>query len=367
MILKLLLFPLKFFFYPWYLRWIFRLPWFVFAAIAVWLGFLASDSNDDYRAELIDADVLIAQGAPGTTALSTWNATTDVTPNDEVNVLGLYFTALPETRFEASGRSRDIIFLADDQGREVKAVLVATASQISQLRAQLQAQSAGGDRFPVTVNGTLNRDAAWSVAIRSRMMALGVPAANELVVIEPFIGTRTAAITRGAERARSTAALIAGIATLFGLLAVMKIIWALFMRRRSSDTQSQMSGSDAQAARTATVPTRHISPSADSPEQASPWAQFKPQDRTDEPKQISRIVKPQAMGQTGAVGQPKAKPRTETLSDSTLPLPVFKSVFPGGGSSFRYKSADQIIRQAFGTVSTLKASTASIAMRKLEK
>jgi hypothetical protein len=33
--------------------------------------------------------------------------------------------------------------------------------------------------------------------------------------------------------------------------------------------------------------------------------------------------------------------------------PVFKSVFPGGGSAFRYKTADQIVLQYFGTLSML--------------
>jgi len=34
----------------------------------------------------------------------------------------------------------------------------------------------------------------------------------------------------------------------------------------------------------------------------------------------------------------------------------YKSVFPGGGSGFRFKTADQIIREAFGTLSTLKSA-----------
>jgi hypothetical protein len=34
--------------------------------------------------------------------------------------------------------------------------------------------------------------------------------------------------------------------------------------------------------------------------------------------------------------------------------PLFISVFPGGGSSFRFESANEIILQSFGNLSTLK-------------
>jgi len=195
-----------------------------------------------------------------------------------------------------------------------------------------------------------------------------VPSANDLVVIEPYIGSRASAVYTTAENTLIKVIALSGLAALLGFVAFIKMLLAMVRGRRSSATQSQMSGRDAKVARQQKRPTQKAVPIGNASD-VSPWGKFQPQDRSsnasDSPAAKSnRMVKPQTGVPAKSVikGQVKPQSKSQATSAKTTvrtdkPLASdFKSVFPMGGSGFRFKSADQIIRQSFGTLSSLAPS-----------
>lgn len=340
---------IKFFLYPWYIRWIFRLPWIVYLGLGAWAGYFAYQEYENYRFNVFEAGYQASEGAPDPTPLSKWNGVSDVYSNDEVHVAGLYFEALPQGRFDPVGLERGFILLADDLGREVKAALVVMPDDLPRLQRQLEAQG-GGDRIAVNVNGTLSRNSDWASSIATELFVMNLPGSPDLVVIEPFIGNRADALHDAAEKTFGTVTVFGALAGLLAVFGVAKLLAASGARRESSEHQSQKSGREVQAEKQAKQPRQKALPTGNAPG-ASPWGTFQPQPRaTDTSKQSSRMVKPQAPAQ--ATANTEKPERGETAEIPTEP--AFKSVFPGGGSAFRFKSADQIIMQTFGTRSRLK-------------
>lgn len=326
---------LKFFLFPWYIRWIFRLPWIVYLGLAIWVGNIAYQEYQNYRFNVFEAGYQASEPVPDPTPLSKWNGASDVFSNDEVHVSGLYFEALPQGRFDPLGLEQGFILLADDLGREVKAALVVLPRDLPNLQRQLEAQGEG-DRIAVTVNGTLSRNSEWARSIDTELLVMNIPGPPDLVVIEPFLGNRADALSDAAEKTFGTVTVFGALAGLLGLIGVAKLLRSNARRRKSSAHQSQKSGRDVAADRDEPQPTQIVPPS-NHPPAASPWGSFEPQPRTSDAR----------------------TPVREKVEDTPL-IPEFKSVFPGGGSAFRFKSADQIIRQSFGRRTGLKPTTKPI-------
>ena len=342
----------------------FRLHWAIFFGLALGVGYLGYQEYQTAELNFARASERIAQGAPDATPLSKWNATTDVDADGEVNVQGLYFPGLQSGSIDPFGPRRAFIMLADDLGREVKAVLVVHPNDLPQLQSEL-AQQGRGDRIPVTVNGAFSQSAEWADLIWTELFVMDVPRADDVVILEPYLGSRAAAINEEAENSLLVAIGIAVIAGFFALVAVAKLLFG----GKSAATQSQRSAKAVHAAREAKTPSQKAPPTKaptnktlpnktppnNGAPAASPWGSFQPQPRAGGPAKPSPskgMVKPQSEAQLKA----KKKPRQSTKTSEEEPQPDFKSVFPGGGSSFRYKSADQIIRQSFGTFSAPKLS-----------
>ncbi|MCF2872990.1 hypothetical protein L0664_18145 [Octadecabacter sp. G9-8] len=356
--LKLILMPfiavfviLRTIFFPWYLRWFFHLNWTLYFACAAAVGFFAYTVYEEYRLNVAEAELRVRDAAPATTLLSQWSQS-DIGDYDEVSVQGLYFAALPQGTFDRTGGERAYILLADDLGREVKAALVVMPSELSRLTRQLAAQG-GGDAVEVTVGGTLNSNATWDSAIRIQMQMRNLPAADDLMVIEPFLGPRTEALFADADDSFNLVIIFGGLAGLLVVLGIGKYGLGLGTGRRSSATQSQMSARDVQAQRQAKSPSRKALPAADN---VSPWDSFDPQDSNVARPTPTQNTRPKA--QKATPGKPLPKPQGKrtappAATDAPPLQPPFKSVFPGGGSGFRFKSADEIIKQSFGTLSTL--------------
>lgn len=355
MIFKLLALPLRIvffilaaFLFPRFLRWIFRLPWVVYIALAAGAGYFAFQEYNTFQANVVRADAQIAQGIPPATPLSKWDRASDVGANDEVNVQGIYFAGLPTGTFTSVGLNYAFVLLADDQGREVKAVLVVRPDDLPALQRRLAQQDAR-ERTPVTVNGTYTSNSFWYDAVRDELRAMNAPMARNIVIIEPFMTPRAEEIMT---RAQDTIGAAVVLGALAGLLAFWGLIRLLVgVGRKSSATQSQKSARQVQAERQAKQPSQKARPTGNAPE-ASPWGTFKPQTRPNgspDPTSASRMVKPQSPNQPKPQTKSKAPPK-----DAPAPQPEFESVFPGGGSGFRFKSADEIIRQSFGTLSSLQ-------------
>ena len=340
---------LKFFLYPWYIRWIFRLPWIVYIGLAAWVGYLAYQEYEIYRFNVFEAGYQASEGVPDPTPLSKWNSVSNVYSNDEVHVSGLYFRALPQGKFDPIGLERGFILLADDQGREVKAALVVRPDDLPRLQRQLEAQG-DGERIAVNVNGTLSRSSDWLSSIETELRVMNLPGSPELVVIQPFLGDRADALHDAAEKTFGMVSVLGGLAGILAFLGVAKLLLSSNARSKSSEHQSQKSGQEVHEDRQDKQPMQKDLPTGDAPT-ASPWGSFQPQPRdTGAKTQPSRMVKPQPPGQAKAK---TTKPKREEVA--TIPAePAFKSVFPGGGSAFRFKTADQIIKQTFGARSGLK-------------
>ncbi|SMX39737.1 hypothetical protein [Octadecabacter ascidiaceicola] len=344
----------KLFLYPWYIRWIFRLPWIVYIGLAAWVGYLAYQEYENYRFNVIEAEYQASESVPDPTPLSKWNRDTDVYSNDEVHVSGLYFSALPQGEFDPIGLERGFILLADDQGREVKAVLAVRPSELPRLQSQLEAQG-NGDRIAVNVNGTLSRSRDWLSAIEAELSVMNLPGSPELVVIKPFLGNRADALHDAAEKTFGMVSVLGGLAGVLAILGVSKLLISRSAKSKASEHQSQKSGREVQAEKQAAQANQNIGLPDEAPA-ASPWGTFQPQPRnTDASGKASRMVKPQTPAHEMA-GRGKSKREKD---DAKPAEPEYKSVFPGGGSAFRFKTADEIIKQSFGVRSGLKSSETS--------
>lgn len=325
-------------FLPWYLRWIFRLNWKIYVGLALGAGYFAYTEFEDYRFNMLEAEQRVQEDPPALTPLSQWT-TADIGNYNEVNVAGLYFSALPQGEFDRIGGTQGFIMLADDLGREVKAILAVRPDDLGRLRSQMAAQG-NGDRVAVVVGGILNRTAEWDGAIRTELLALNLPAAQNLVVIEPFVGRRADAIYRKAERTIGPVWVFGALAGLLAALGLGKR--AIEMGERTSlATQSKRPARGLQDAKKTKTPTQKAMPNSGNEAAPSPWG----------------VSDAQAFGATFRPQTAKSKELPKPIkTEVTPPIPAFKSTFPGGGSGFRFKSADEIIRQSFGTLSALKTT-----------
>ncbi|MGJ8610897.1 MAG: hypothetical protein ACSHWY_07375 [Octadecabacter sp.] len=339
--MKLLLLPfrvvfflLRAFFFPWYLRWIFRMHWSIYFVVAIGIGTLAYQEHQTYLFNQLEAELQIADGPPDVIPLSKWSDADNAPYNDEVTIRGIYFAALGVGEFDPTGLSREFILLADDQGREIKAVLVAQPQDIAQLQRQLAAQGTG-DRIPVTVNGVLNTSSDWETQINAQLRAMNIPTADDVVVVEPFIGNRADAISDAANKTFGSVLVFGSIAGLLAFIGILKFLFG--MARRGTKSMAKARKETQRAKQPVEKPQPGVTP------EASPWGTFQP-------------TAPVPAAPPKNATKPKKKTRRRVTQADALPVqPQFKSVFPGGGLGFRFKSADEIVLQFFGTLSTVTA------------
>lgn len=352
-IFKLVFFPLILGF------WLFRLPWIIYFAVAGAVGYFAYLEYENYRFNVFEAEFNVVAGVPDPTPLSEWDMSSDVTLNDELNIQGLYFSELSQGSFTPLGTEKAFILLADERGREIKVALVVRPAEISTLRRSLEDQGTGNS-IPVTVNGFLIRNRIWAESMESALTRMNIPRADNFVLIEPILGHRETFIHRRAEDSIGSALVLGALAGALAFYGVIRFLISLGGARKTTTAQA---ANRKRAAGRSKQPTQKPVPAKKSAE-ASPWGTFKPQD--------DNIARPPAIPPNQA---PDVRPKPATspasakrLSPPTLPrgtaamptAPDFKSVFPGGGSSFKFKTADQIIRQSFGTLSTTRANARAL-------
>ena len=155
--LKLILMPfvaifllLRTIFFPWYLRWIFKLPAVVYVALGVWLGVLASSAYDDYLIERRAAEIQAVE-ACRTVCLHPNGMTRRRAMEMRSMLVPCIFKGCRTGLISNNGFERAFLQLADDLGREVKVVLVVAPSETAELRRLLERQGAvirlsGGQR-----------------------------------------------------------------------------------------------------------------------------------------------------------------------------------------------------------------------------
>ncbi|MBU2992072.1 hypothetical protein Q4555_16200 [Octadecabacter sp. 1_MG-2023] len=321
-------------FLPWYLRWLFKLPWVVYIALAIWVGSLAYSEYENYLFARLEAEIQSSNDAPTATLLSDWTPQ-DVTSYGEVHIEGLYFSDLPIGQMEVDGNAYSFVLLADDQGEGVKAVLVVEPDALLRLERYLAAQTTGNN-ISVAINGQLSRNQTWAADVDAGLARMGVPRAAGILVIEPFMGDRRGSIFARADDAMATTATLAGIAAILALIGGLR----LFFGKTDAVKHHAAQVKNRKRATTQAQQPNHKPLPTSKPAEASPWGTFKPQDNPMKPAKA-----------------PQPNPKATKPDDVVIPAePAFESVFPGGGSGFRIKTADEIIRQSFGTLSTLSGA-----------
>ena len=323
MILKILLLP-------------FRFNWMIYLSLALGAGYVANQNYNSYSANIINAKFQIAEGPPDPMPLSEWNISYDIFTNGEVNITGVYLPSLDQGRFNLFGAKWGFISLVDEKVGVVSAVLVARPNNIGLIERQLVAQGSG-ERILVTVNGTLNQNSEWADVIWKELSVMDIPISDDLVVIEPFTGKRAELIYGAAEKKISTVIIFVGLAGFLVLLALLRFR----IKRKSWVKKSQVTFREALSAGQKNPRSQRLAPS-NGLIVTSPWGTS--EEQAGLPPPIANIqVKSQNI----------ITPLCLHIAELEV-QPPFISVFPGGGSSFRFKSADEIILETFGTISTLK-------------
>ncbi|MCF2905712.1 hypothetical protein L0666_12005 [Octadecabacter sp. CECT 8868] len=318
-------------FLPWYLRWLFKLPWVVYIALAIWVGSLAYSEYENHLFARLEAENQGSDNVPAATRLSDWTPQ-DVTSYGEVHIEGLYFSDLPIGQIDVGGSERLFVLLADDEGQGVAAVLVVEPDSLQQLERYLAAQTTG-ENISVAINGQLSRNQVWAADVDAGLARMGVPRSTGVLVIEPFMGNRRGYIFERADETMAVAVALAGIAAFLALIGGLRMFLGKADAAKRNAAQAK---NRERAAAQAQQPSQKASP-VSQPTEVSPWGTFKPQGTT-------------AIAAT--TQRPSPRPSKPDDVDIAVELP-FESVFPGGGSGFRFKTTDEIIRQSFGTLSTL--------------
>ena len=314
----------------------FRLNWMIYLSLALGAGYVANQDYYSYSANIINAKFQIVEGPSDPIPLSKWNISYDIFNNGEVNITGVYLPFLGQDRFDLFWVKWGFISWADEKVGEVSAVPVARPDNIGLIRRQLVAQGSG-ERILVTANGTLNQSSEWTDVIRKELSVKDILISDDLVVIEPFIGKRAKLIFGAAEKTISTVIIFGGLAGFLVLLSLLKF-WTkrkLWVKKSQAKFREALAAGQKNPRSQRSAPSNGLivtSPWVTSEEQAGP---------------------PPPIANTQVKSQNIITPLCLHIAELEV-QPPFTSVFLGGGSSFRFKSADEIILEAFGTISTLK-------------
>jgi len=298
------------------------LPWWAYALIALSLGNLALDQHAGYQSRVMAAERAILAGPPPARTTTAMDTRLRSDPFQEMQVIGNIRADLGVGQIEGTVPKSYIVLDAPERTGPVVAVMFVGSAKQAGL-ADLVAGS--NDLGRVTAQG-FRRTLDWST-VSGQLRLQGVR--REVVLMEAIVGNRATALRDEASGDLPFIYVLGGLAAVSGLVAYLR--YSKWRGRRAAKrprpTPTQVPNPAPQSATAATpfVPAASPSRPAAVP-QASPWA-------------------------TGT------RTTSTTFADPPVdpesPLPEFESVFPGGGSGFRFKTADEIIRQSFGTVSTL--------------
>ena len=313
-------------------RFLFRLiPWWVFAIAAISLVPLAVEEADAYREARLDQVDAMADGPPSPAKVTTFHPARDAGPLGEVAITGALRADLGILELPGDGIDHRAIIMGEGEGPLI-AILMPRA-EADQLLTEIVSGTDGTGR--ITLRGFLTD--ARRTDVRLALERQGVRRAT-IHVVAPYTGDRAAALQGQVQDALIELALLAGLALLFAGLAA----WRLRSWRQRRAAKQRRQPREARPSRASEPDTAFADPS---PWEAAPgpWAAAA---TTPVP-----LDAPPDMPVDGG----------ETL-EKALDLrppnaaPEFQSVFPGGGSGFRFKTADEIIRQSFGTLTTLAPS-----------
>ena len=311
------------------------MPWWGFAFLAISFGLGTIPSVAEYRAAQSDASFAINEGPPAVVDITNFNPNRDIGYFDEVHINGQILANWNILRFGGEGTDYDGIVLGNGDTGVPMAVLMFESASSGQPINQLISGATIENR--VSVQGFLTNVRRSEV---ERQLTRQGYSGQNVLVIEPFFETRSGIIADKVGTVRFALLFSAGATLLFTLLAVWRFrSWR--KRRAAKKSRNAAKRATAQPAIPMSTP--------------APAGKPQPSAKTTNPWGGKQKPKPQSQTPV-AQPAPRPKPVAEPEPELTVATSEFQSVFPGGGSGFRFKTTDEIVREYFGTLTRISQS-----------
>lgn len=311
------------------------IPWWLFAAFALGLVPAAFQAVDDYfvsTSERALADVL---GPPTPAKLSAFDPRRDAGPLDEIAVSGLLRADVGLIALPGDGTDHRVVFMGGQGAAPLIAILLDGARAEDTLTQIVDGSDSAGR---IILRGFVTSERRGDIQLQLDRVGLD---ARPLYVVDPYVGDRGAALDGKVQDALIFACVFAGIVAACFALAVWR--FRRWRKRRVARRAARQVNVSPPAQNSSTTPPPRGEASRPPRTRApkSPWG-----GAIDAPSE------------SVFEGTPPIPDDPPPLDPSVLPKQerAFESVFPGGGSGFRFKTADEIIRQSFGTVTLLSPS-----------
>ncbi len=287
---------------------------------------------DEYRAVQVEEFYALNEGPPAATALESFNANQHIGYLDEVHVEGQILANFGVLRLHGEGADYDGIVLGTTDGVPRAVVLFDSLSSDREIN-QLISTATADNRVAVRGFVTSTRRTEVEREITRRGFS-----GRAVLTVEPFFGSRTAAINAQVQDAQILFFIVTGVAALFAVLA----LWRFRRWRKRRAAKKLRRAAKRGQPLPATPPQTAVKPQPkpQKSQPATPWGT---------PQQPPQHPRPTPAART----KPHPEPEASTQA------PPFKSVFPGGGSGFRFKTSDEIVRQYFGTITNISRSNSS--------
>ena len=319
MLRAIILFPFRLIrglFYPWYVRWIFALPWWILGVLAILLGSYMAQAVPEALATNAAVKMAQSDDPPTLRALHEFDPRRDVTVQGEVNIAATYDGSVGVITIDLTGPDMVAVPLFAKGRPEVAAIAYALTSQEAELLTYLSSQGAGA-RHAVQVSGNLRQDGAFFEAARAALAQNGLRSSQALVTMRPYLDGRQTGL--GNQQLGQWIWLGAGGL----LLAILTVATVRNFRSRGGTTRESIRmAAPVTKARTTKAPTTKALPG-----KWSPWG---------------GSVQPQPSAATPPA-LPTAKPAPAAKPD---PVPVAKPRITSSG--YRARTAEEIVREVFG-------------------
>lgn len=309
-------------------------PWWMFAIFAFFMGSLTVPFYEDYRAVQTEQQFALSEGPPTVVDIIDFRADRDAGYLDEVHISGRVLASLGILRFGGEGTDYDGVVLGGENDMPEAVLLFETLSSERDINALIASADINSR---VVVQGFITSDRRSDV---EREITRRGYSGRDILIVEPYLGNRAGVIGEIVQDTQIGFYIVAGMTALFALMTVWR--FRRWRKRRAIKRLGESAKYGQKKPATALAEKAKQALAA----QANPWGNTAQKTATNTvPKS-----KPIAQSKPGPKRMPEPEP------DLPIEFSTFKSVFPDGGSAFRFKSADEIVRQYFGSLTTITRS-----------
>lgn len=294
------------------------LPWWAYLAASLFLGGTAFTVWQETEIRAADAEAEILGGPPTPLKVGDYFGYAQNSPFEEVRLAGVIRADLGVGQVEGTVPKTYVVLDSADRDGPLVAVMFVGSDDQEGLNALISEANENG----FVIAGGFARRLDWA-DVSGQLRVKGVR--REVLLIEAMVNDRATELRDKAQKDLPVVFVMAGLAAAAALMAYLR--FAKWRKRR---------GAYALRPTPAPVQASANPPALPAAQTGSPWGASAP------PPSPSRPPAP-----------PKRREPDPAEEQAAVEAPAFESVFPGGGSGFRFKTADEIIRETFGTVSRL--------------